>query len=212
MIGFGSADRRTSRRWRLLIGLQVSLLVFALLAPLGTIAADPDPTDPPPSEEPSSPPAPEPSAEPTAEPEPTAAPDPTTDPTPEATADPTPAAPEPTPAPTSAFIVTFAGGVSAADQAAAVADAGATTTDTIAALRMHAVSATSAAASGLAADARVVRVEPDRSRATEADPSDPAYGSQWALPKIGWDQISGTSAGRLRHGGDPRHRRGRLAA
>ena len=41
MIGAGSAHRRMSRVWRLLIGLQVSLLVFALVAPAGTMAADP---------------------------------------------------------------------------------------------------------------------------------------------------------------------------
>ena len=76
MIGAGSAHRRMSRVWRLLIGLQVSLLVFALVAPAGTMAADPSdpPASPPPSEEPSAPPPPdpsptaEPSAEPTAEP------------------------------------------------------------------------------------------------------------------------------------------------
>jgi Big-like domain-containing protein/HYDIN/CFA65/VesB family protein len=39
MAGFLSADRRSGRIWRLLIGLQVSLLVFSLVAPIGTIAA-----------------------------------------------------------------------------------------------------------------------------------------------------------------------------
>ena len=43
-----TADRRSGRSWRLLIGLQVSLLVFTLVAPIGTMAADPDPSDPPP--------------------------------------------------------------------------------------------------------------------------------------------------------------------
>jgi subtilisin family serine protease len=186
MFGSVPAERRVGRALRLLVWLQISLLIFSLVAPIGAFAADP--TDPPPSEEPSSPPAsepspaPEPSAEPSAEP--AASPDPTAEPTP----DPTLA---PTPAPTSPFIVTFAAGVSAADQVAAVADAGASTTDTIAALRMHAVNASSSAASALAADSRVIRVEPDRNRATEADPSDPSYSSQWALPKIGWDQVSG---------------------
>ncbi|HEX5014853.1 MAG TPA: S8 family serine peptidase, partial [Candidatus Limnocylindrales bacterium] len=182
------AERRVGRALRLVVWLQISLLIFSLVAPIGAIAADP--SDPPPTEEPSSPPSAEPSPEPSAEPtaEPTALPDPTPEPTPDPTPDPTPA---PSAAPTSPFIVTFASNVSAGDQAAAVADAGATTTDTIAALRMHAVNASSAAASALAADSRVVRVEPDRSRATEAEPSDPSYGSQWALPKIGWDQVSG---------------------
>jgi hypothetical protein len=217
MIGSGSANRRSSRLWRLLIGLQVSLLVFSLMAPIGTIAADPSdpPASPPPSAEPSAPPPPdpspsaEPSAEPTAEPTPDATPAPTADPTaepapeptvaptpeptPDATPAPTPdATPAPTPEPTSPYIVTFAAGVSASDQAAAVAAAGATTTDTIAALRMRAVDAGATALAALNADARVARVEPDRSRATEADPSDPGYASQWALPKIGWDSIYGS--------------------
>ena len=206
MFGFGSADRRTSRIWRLLIGLQVSLLVFALVAPAGTMAADPSdpPASPPPSEEPSAPPPPDPSptadpsAEPTAEPpaeppaEPTPAPtsEPTAEPTPGPTAEPTPA---PTLEPTSPFIVTFATGVSATNQAAAIAAAGATSTDTIAALRMHAVNAGPSAVAALNADSRVTRVEPDRSRATEADPSDPGYASQWALPKIGWDSVYGSA-------------------
>src|SRR6185369_9003221 len=80
----GSADGRSGRLWRLLIGLQISLLIFTLAAPIGTFAADP--TEPPPSEQPSAPPPPDPSAPadpspsaaPTAEPsvEPSAAPDP----------------------------------------------------------------------------------------------------------------------------------------
>jgi hypothetical protein len=39
MIGFGSADRRSGRLWRLLVGLQVSLLTFTLVAPIGALAA-----------------------------------------------------------------------------------------------------------------------------------------------------------------------------
>src|SRR6476661_7583951 len=198
MIGSGSAHRRMSRVWRLLIGLQVSLLVFALVTPPGTMAADPSdpPASPPPSEEPSAPlppdpsPTAEPSAEPTAEPPADPTPAPTSEPRAEPTAEPTQA---PTPEPTSPFIVTFAAGVSAANQAAAIAAAGATSTDTIAALRMHAVNAGPSAVAALNADSRVARVEPDRSRATEADPSDPGYASQWALPKIGWDSVYGSA-------------------
>jgi hypothetical protein len=207
MLGFGSADRRSGRIWRLLIGLQVSLLVFSLVAPIGTIAADPadPPPSPAPSEEPSAPPpdpspSPEPSATPSAEPSaeatpvatPVATPDPVVDPSPAPTPEPT-SAPTPTPEATSPYIVTFGAGVSAADQAAAIAAAGATSTDTIAALRMQAVAAGASAVAALNADPRVARVEPDRSRATEADPSDPGYTGQWALPKIGWDSVYGTT-------------------
>ncbi|MFL5724894.1 MAG: hypothetical protein ACJ77F_00995, partial [Chloroflexota bacterium] len=199
MFGFVPAERRFRRAWRLLIGFQVALLVFSLVAPIGTIAADPtDPPDSPPaSQDPSAPPPdpsatpdPAPTADPAADPSPAATPDPAVAPT---AAPPPDATPAPTPEPTSPFIVTFASGVSAANQAAAIAAAGATSTDTIAALRMQAVNAGPSAVAALNADSRVARVEPDRSRAAEADPSDPGYASQWALPKIGWDQVYGTS-------------------
>ncbi|MCJ7795778.1 MAG: S8 family serine peptidase, partial [Thermoleophilia bacterium] len=44
----------------------------------------------------------------------------------------------------------------------------------------------------LRADPSVLRVEADRTRSAEAAPSDPSYDTQWALPKIGWDQVFGT--------------------
>ncbi|HET7829776.1 MAG TPA: hypothetical protein VFL03_09450, partial [Candidatus Limnocylindrales bacterium] len=87
--------------------------------------------------------------------------------------------------------MTFASGVAAADQLQAVADAGAVSTDSIAVLRIRAVTASDAAADALRADARVASVELDRSRAAEAAPSDPGYDGQWALPRIGWDQVYG---------------------
>jgi len=55
MFGFVPAERQNRRALRLLVWLQISLLVFSLVAPIGAIAADP--SDPPPSEEPSSPPS-----------------------------------------------------------------------------------------------------------------------------------------------------------
>ncbi|HET9346063.1 MAG TPA: S8 family serine peptidase, partial [Candidatus Limnocylindrales bacterium] len=180
-----------------MIGLQVSLLVFSLVAPIGAIAADPDPSEPPPSEEPSASQPPEPSTP--AAPQPTATPDPepSAEPAPDPTAEPAPPSPEPSPTPTPAatspLIVTFAAGVSAADQAAAIDAAGATSTDTIAALRMHAIDASATARDALVTDPRIARVEPDRSRATEADPDDAGYASQWSLPRIGWDQVHGSS-------------------
>ncbi|HET8786022.1 MAG TPA: S8 family serine peptidase, partial [Candidatus Limnocylindrales bacterium] len=79
-------------------------------------------------------------------------------------------------------------GTSAAEQNDALAAAGAIDIDAIAALRMHAVDATTAAADALRGDARVAAVELDRSRAAEAAPDDPSYGDQWSLAKIGWDQ------------------------
>ena len=83
--------------------------------------------------------------------------------------------------------------MTSAEQLAALDAAGATSNDTITALRMHAVSASAAAVAALRDDARVSSVELDRSRAAEADPDDSLYPDQWALPKIGWDQVFGTS-------------------
>jgi len=84
--------------------------------------------------------------------------------------------------------VTFASGVSAADQTVAIALAGAGDGTAIPELRMHAIDATEAAAASLAADSNVVRVEADTTRAVQAEPSDPEYPQQWSLSRIGWDQ------------------------
>ena len=42
------------------------------------------------------------------------------------------------------------------------------------------------------ANADVVSVDLDRTRAVEAAPSDTSYADQWALPQVGWDQLYGT--------------------
>ena len=44
----------------------------------------------------------------------------------------------------------------------------------------------------LLADGNVSRVEADRIRTAEADPSDSGYADQWSLPKIGWNNVFGT--------------------
>ena len=199
MFGSSAASRRFLRVRKFLIGLQVILLLFTMIAPVGTIAADPTPapsesptpSEPTPSVDPSPSVDPAPSADPTAPPpDPTATPDPTTAPDPSVVPDPTPEpTPDPTPAPVTVapYIVTFVGGTSAADQAAAIAAAGAVDLDSIPVLRMHAIQASDAAASALRADDSVATVELDRSRAAEAAPDDTAYADQWSLPKIGWD-------------------------
>ena len=202
-----SSTARSARVWRFLIGLQVALLVFSLVAPIGTLAADPspqpsdsptastppDPTPAPtpdPTATPDPTPAPTPDVTPTPTPEPTVAPtpEPTVAPTPEPTATP---APTSTPAPTKPYVVTFIPGTSATDQSAAIAAAGAGDVDVIPVLRIHAVSASDAALSALQADSRVSAVEADRSRAAEAAPDDTGYADQWGLAKIGWDQVYG---------------------
>ena len=110
------------------------------------------------------------------------------------------------------YIVTFEAGVTKAQQAAAIADAGATDISAIAPLRMHAVDASDAAVAALEADAAVSRVEADQVRDVQASPNDPEYANQWSLPRIGWDQVYGTVAPvGLGDRRGPRHRRRRLA-
>jgi len=40
-------------------------------------------------------------------------------------------------------------------------------------------------------DSRIERVEINKTRQVEGSPSDPFFGNQWSLPKIGWDQVFG---------------------
>lgn len=175
------------RRRGILAAIQATLIVVSLFAPIPSAAADP---------------AADPSASPAPTVDPSATPTPTPDPTPTPTPDPTPT-PEPSTAPAPVdppvpLIVTFASGVSAADQAAVLASAGATDVDAIPQLRMHAVTLPAASylatVDALRADPSVTRVDFDTSRAAEAAPSDAQYADQWSLLKIGWDQAFGTVA------------------
>ncbi len=127
-----------------------------------------DPTDPP-VIDPTDPPAPDPTDPPVVD----------------------PTAP-PAPAPTASYVVMFDAGTSGAAQAAAIAAAGAIDEGSVPQLRLHVVSATASAIADLIADPSVNRIDVDRSRAVEADPSDPGYAGQWALPVIGWDDVFGT--------------------
>ena len=54
---------------------------------------------------------------------------------------------------------------------------------------MHAVTLTADAATALASNPAVLRVEQDKTRAAEAAPSDTNYADQWSLTNIGWDQV-----------------------
>ncbi|MFZ5854973.1 MAG: S8 family serine peptidase [Chloroflexota bacterium] len=104
--------------------------------------------------------------------------------------------PSPSPEPTVSFIVTFISGTSASAQTASIAAVGGTDVDVIAPLRMHAITLPQSGATdgvaALRADPAVALVEGDAVRAAEATPNDAAYGSQWSLPQIGWDQAYGT--------------------
>src|SRR4051812_15069881 len=94
------------------------------------------------------------------------------------------------------YIVTFAKGTPAAEQAAALEQAKAVELSAIGGLGIHTIqigaddAATAIAA--LRASGNVAGVERDKVREARAAPDDPAYGDQWALPKIGWDNVYGT--------------------
>ena len=75
-----------------------------------------------------------------------------------------------------------------------MAGVGATDESQVSALRLHTVLMSDAAADQLRADQSVARVETEETRAATAVPSDTEYGSQWALPQIGWDQVFGSVA------------------
>ena len=96
---------------------------------------------------------------------------------------------------TSSLIVKLVSGVSADQHAAIVARNGGTITSSIAALRLLIVSVPSeeltAALTSYQADPAVQNAEVNKVRVSEAIPSDALYGNQWALPRIGWDQVFG---------------------
>ena len=87
------------------------------------------------------------------------------------------------------YIVTFASGVSRAQQSDAIAAAGATDVSSVPALRMHVVEASDAALATLESDSSVARVEANAVRTAEGTPSDSLYEQQWSLQRIGWDQV-----------------------
>ena len=101
--------------------------------------------------------------------------------------------------PTVTLLVKTKSGLSASEQADAITSHGGTDVDAVDALHLHVVAVPAAdAMSALAAyqaDANVAAVSVDNTRAVESitrsDATDPAYASQWALSKIGWDQVHG---------------------
>ena len=165
-------------------------------------APTPDPTVAP-TPDPAVAPTPDPTVEPTAapadpsfEPRPDATPAPTSEPSADPSADPMPdpsVAPTPAPGPVAGrpYIVTFAAGTSASEQAASIAAAGARPRHDRgpAHAGRHRVRRRRRRAE---LDPSVGSIELDRSRAVEATPDDPGYADQWSLAKIGWDQAYGT--------------------
>src|SRR3954453_9657139 len=95
-------------------------------------------------------------------------------------------------APSGEYIVTFASGTTDAQRQDALVAVDAVSASSVPALRMYSASLTDAAVTTLGANPDVTRVEADAVREAQATPSDPSYGSQWALPKIDWDAAFGT--------------------
>ncbi len=119
----------------------------------------------------------------------------TDSPTPPPSPDPSPS-PSPSPSATATLLLTTVPGLTAAQQADLVTLHGATLESSIPVLRMLFVSvpadSVQSYVDSFASDLAVESVDADRTREAEATPSDPSYGDQWALPKIGWDQAYGS--------------------
>ena len=97
------------------------------------------------------------------------------------------------------YLVQFAAGTSAETREQVLDAAGAEEVSAVEPLRIHGVllpsgDALAAALAALESSPAVTTVEENREREVDAAPSDPGYGAQWSLPKIGWDEAFGTVA------------------
>ena len=106
-----------------------------------------------------------------------------------------PSAAQIVPATTSSLIVKVVAGLTSDQHAEIVARNGGTLTSSIPALRLLVVAVApaelGATLARYQADPQVQSVEQNKVRVSESVPSDPLYVNQWALPKIGWDQVFG---------------------
>ena len=98
---------------------------------------------------------------------------------------------------TEPYLVKFAAGTSLEAQGGILAAAGAEDLSHVRALRVHGVllpggDSLAASIAFLESNPAVTRVESDRERETAATPSDSGYAHQWALRKIGWENVFGT--------------------
>jgi Subtilase family/Divergent InlB B-repeat domain len=95
----------------------------------------------------------------------------------------------------SSLIVKVVGGLTIDQQNNIVARNGGTLTSSIPALRLLVVTVlvqdVDATLARYQADPQVQSVEQNKVRVSESVPSDAFYANQWALPKIGWDQVFG---------------------
>src|SRR3989475_48588 len=101
-----------------------------------------------------------------------------------------------TPSPISSLLVKLVDGLSAQEQADVIARNGGVEISSIPALRLHVIQVAPAdlpqVVANYQADSQVVDAEENKTRQSQAFPTDPLYPNQWALAKIGWDQVFGT--------------------
>src|SRR5256885_10266563 len=97
--------------------------------------------------------------------------------------------------PTSSLLVKLVDGLSAQEQADVIARNGGVEISSIPALRLHVIQVAPAdlpqVLANYQADPQVVNAEENKTRQSQAFPTDPLYPNQWALAKIGWDQVFG---------------------
>jgi len=95
----------------------------------------------------------------------------------------------------SSLIVKVVAGLTTDQQAEIVARNGGTLTSSIPALRLLIVTVPAeqldATLARYQVDPQVQNAELNKTRTSETVPNDPLYVNQWALPKIGWDQVFG---------------------
>src|SRR2546422_854158 len=100
-----------------------------------------------------------------------------------------------TPSSTLSLLVKLVDGLSAQEQAEIIARNGGVEVSSIPALRLHVIQIAPAdlpqVLATYQADPQVVNAEENKTRQSQAFPTDPLYPNQWALPKIGWDQVFG---------------------
>lgn len=88
-------------------------------------------------------------------------------------------------------------GLTAAEQDAVIASHGGTQTSVIAPLGMHEIAVDAATADGTlaaySADPAVLSASADLARHVAGSASDPDYAAQWALPRIGWEDLHGVT-------------------
>src|SRR6058998_1338902 len=97
--------------------------------------------------------------------------------------------------PTSSLLVKLVDGLSVQEQADVIARNGGVEISSIPALRLHVIQVAPAdlpqVLANYQADPQVVNAEENKTRQSQAFPTDPLYPNQWALAKIGWDQVFG---------------------